>query len=258
MLNNLYRLSSVNHEERKSVLYIILEENNIPFISQKETAAGKDIENIIVRLGSSPKRLVVGAHYDSIEGSSGANDNASGVCILIELARFFSNLSPSPELDIVFFDWEEVGGLGSTLYLNQTSKENLHAMINLDICGVGEKILSAPVKNTVSGPLSDAFKAPDISKHDYEVIGRLPTGDERIFEENEVPNISVCILPKEDVVPMKELFAKGDNVTPEDFPSIIETMHNGPRDNAGVVELSAMQKVYEFAKDLILNFNYSL
>ena len=149
-----------------------------------------------------------------------------------------------------FFDMEETGGIGSTLYIDKTGVENIRAMVNFDICGLGDTILAAPIKNAALPPFYDAFAGIQNAVYEYKVIKKLPTGDERVFEENKIPNISVCILPREDVEPMETLFDKGDDVTPEDFPSIVETMHNGPRDTIDIVEESAMKKVLLFAKDM--------
>lgn len=51
--------------------------------------------------------LLIGAHYDSVRGSPGANDNASGVAALLEIARQFTGLSPSRTVRFVAFANEE-------------------------------------------------------------------------------------------------------------------------------------------------------
>ncbi|GAA4154452.1 hypothetical protein GCM10022251_24770 [Phytohabitans flavus] len=57
-----------------------------------------------------PARLIVGAHLDTVPGSPGADDNASGVAGLLELARI---VPPAPDLMLVVFDQEEAGMHGS-------------------------------------------------------------------------------------------------------------------------------------------------
>ncbi len=97
--------------------------------------------------------IVIGAHYDHLgrggEGSlapregdihHGADDNASGVAGLLELARIFaSSESPRPRRTIVFiaFSGEEEGLLGSSYYVNHPLRplENTVAMINMDMIG---------------------------------------------------------------------------------------------------------------------------
>lgn len=51
--------------------------------------------------------FVVGAHYDSVAGSPGANDNASGVAAVLELARMLKDTSPERSITFVFFPNEE-------------------------------------------------------------------------------------------------------------------------------------------------------
>ena len=106
--------------------------------------------------GSDPKlkeeAIVIGAHYDHLgrggEGSlapregkihHGADDNASGVAGLIELARILSTQNPKPRRTIVFiaFSGEEEGLIGSSYYVNHpiVPLANTVAMINMDMIG---------------------------------------------------------------------------------------------------------------------------
>ncbi|MDD5558427.1 M28 family metallopeptidase [Candidatus Methylomirabilis sp.] len=51
--------------------------------------------------------LLIGAHYDSVMGSPGANDNASGVAALLELSRLFTDITPALTVRFVAFVNEE-------------------------------------------------------------------------------------------------------------------------------------------------------
>jgi Zn-dependent M28 family amino/carboxypeptidase len=106
--------------------------------------------------GSDPKlkseTIVIGAHYDHLgrggEGSlapsegeihHGADDNASGVAGLIELARLLSTQNPKPRRTIIFiaFSGEEEGLIGSSYYVSHpvVPLANTVAMINMDMIG---------------------------------------------------------------------------------------------------------------------------
>ena len=106
--------------------------------------------------GSDPKlkdeTIVIGAHYDHLgrggEGSlapregdihHGADDNASGVAGVLELARILSSSNPKPRRTIVFiaFSGEEEGLIGSSYYVNHpiVPLANTVAMINMDMIG---------------------------------------------------------------------------------------------------------------------------
>lgn len=51
--------------------------------------------------------LLIGAHYDTVRGSPGANDNGSGIAALIEMARWFAELGPGRTVRFVAFTNEE-------------------------------------------------------------------------------------------------------------------------------------------------------
>ena len=63
----------------------------------------------ITRGGGAREReiLLIGAHYDTVVGSPGANDNASGVSALLELSRLFAGAEPALTVRFVAFVNEE-------------------------------------------------------------------------------------------------------------------------------------------------------
>ena len=87
--------------------------------------------------------VVVGAHYDHLGRSGGtvfpgADDNASGTAVVLELARAFATAAGTPRtLVFVLFSGEELGLLGSRHYVRNpaVSMERTVAMINLDMVG---------------------------------------------------------------------------------------------------------------------------
>lgn len=86
--------------------------------------------------------LVLGAHYDSVRGSPGANDNASGVAALLELARVMATARPSRTVRFVAFVNEEPpffqsGLMGSRAYARRARErgENVVGMLSLETIG---------------------------------------------------------------------------------------------------------------------------
>ena len=86
--------------------------------------------------------IVVGAHYDSVAGTVGANDNASGVAATLVLARSFARLPRAKTLRFVAFANEEppffkTSGMGSRVYSAACRKraENIAAMLSLETIG---------------------------------------------------------------------------------------------------------------------------
>lgn len=80
--------------------------------------------------------ILLGAHYDTVQGSPGADDNASGVAALLEIARLLGSRPTPRSLQLVFFDREETGLKGSIAFTNsQDNLKNLQAAIILDMIG---------------------------------------------------------------------------------------------------------------------------
>jgi len=86
--------------------------------------------------------ILLGAHYDSVRGSPGANDNASGVAALLELSRLFSRVEPGCTVRFVAFTNEEppffrTGRPGSMLYARQARRRGdaIRLMIALETIG---------------------------------------------------------------------------------------------------------------------------
>jgi hypothetical protein len=114
-------------------------------VVQRYEHKGEQWENIVLTSpgNSQPQRhILVIAHYDTKTKNSsfpapGADDNASGVAVLIELARLVSQQSFSATIQFVFFSNEEKGRAGSKFFARQ-AKENaqeIWGVVNVD--GVG-------------------------------------------------------------------------------------------------------------------------
>ncbi|HEY5466094.1 MAG TPA: M28 family peptidase, partial [Clostridia bacterium] len=80
--------------------------------------------------------LVIGAHYDTIEGIEGCEDNATGTSALLEIARRLAGKQPVMDVVLVFFDSEEYGHSGSERYASLHAAQTT-LMINLDCVGYG-------------------------------------------------------------------------------------------------------------------------
>ena len=82
--------------------------------------------------------VMVGAHHDSVPGGPGANDDASGVSAVLELARIMAKTPIDTELRFVTFGAEEKGLLGSTHYastLSEKEADRIVAHFQMDMIG---------------------------------------------------------------------------------------------------------------------------
>lgn len=141
--------------------------NMISLVRERKDNIGKNL--IWEKKGSTnpDEVIIIGAHYDTVVSHKntalvdtkaempGADDNASGVAILIGLAELINKINISKTIRLVFFDFEELGFLGSRSfvqkYKNQMlgktkSKEKVIGYVNLEMLGHDSK--SKDVKKT--------------------------------------------------------------------------------------------------------------
>lgn len=112
---------------------------------QRYEVSGKSSENIEgeVRGAEKPDEIIViGAHYDSVQGSPGANDNASGVAATLALAQAFAKTRPARTVRFVSFANEEPPffqsrHMGSRVYARRSRErgENIRLMLSLETIG---------------------------------------------------------------------------------------------------------------------------
>jgi hypothetical protein len=131
--------------EAKIKLQVTLQEERRPTENVVAVLTGADP-------GLAGENIVIGAHYDHLglghfgarerqsEGNThpGADDNASGTAVMLDLARRMSELSSKPARSIIFvaFSGEELGLYGSRAFVARAPLvKSIKAMINLDMVG---------------------------------------------------------------------------------------------------------------------------
>ena len=80
--------------------------------------------------------ILVAAHYDTVSVSPGADDNATGVAVVLEVARLLGSRPTPRTLQLAFFDEEERGLRGSMAFVaNEAHLKNLRGVIVMDMVG---------------------------------------------------------------------------------------------------------------------------
>ncbi len=170
-------------------------------------------ENIIgIVPGSDPvlknEIIVIGAHYDhlgfgyygtrdsSTEGQihHGADDNASGTAVLLQVARRLAQSNPRPDRTIVFaaFSGEEVGLLGSRYYVEHPPfpLSTTKAMLNLDMVGRLRDnrltVFGARSAQELSRIINDAARRTGLDIIESDAIGR---SDHMSFYNKKIPSV---------------------------------------------------------------------
>ncbi|MGM3306646.1 M28 family peptidase [Anabaena sp. WFMT] len=119
----------------------------------------KSCKNLILNLPASAKKqkldlppILIGAHYDGVPGTVAADDNATGVAVLLEFARNFAAEPIKYPLRLVAFDMEEYGLLGSADYaaLLREQGQSLRLMMSLEMLGYRD---STPGSQSYPSPL---------------------------------------------------------------------------------------------------------
>jgi Zn-dependent M28 family amino/carboxypeptidase len=189
-------------------------------------------KNLVTTVGSGNEYIVVGAHYDAQgKGMPGADDNASGSAMVLELARSFRKMPAWRPVVFILFSGEEDGMLGSKYYCD-------HPLL----------------------PKS----APSIKKHVFmvnlDMVGHLgtPRVDGHIIDLPEV------LLPLFQQYPFaRDITLKGNTDDSDNWPFYrknvqVVFIHTGlssgyhtPRDTAASLNYSGMVKVHRYVEDLI-------
>ena len=226
--------------------------------AQPAPKAEVEVQNIIVRpVEIAGPKLVIGAHYDTFPGSPGANDNASGMAVLLALAQELSRSGCDKAVEVVFFDAEESGRAGSIAYLAECSSEEVAGMVNLDVCGYGDTLCVRCMKKT---PLLRNFTdKARLRRFDGEEVCYLPDSDDKPFTKAHIPALSVAVLPRWDsaILPALKDYANGFLGIPPELREqvasmeIMSTLHGGPRDNPSYLSEAAMRRVLDFLLDAL-------
>ena len=120
---------------------------NLGYRVERQTyeAEGNEVRNLIAELPGRERRdeiIVVGAHYDSVAGSPGANDNGTGVVALLSLARAFAGEQQTRTIRFVAFvngapPYFQTEAMGSLVYVNRCKArgEKIIVMLGLDSLG---------------------------------------------------------------------------------------------------------------------------
>lgn len=137
---NLWRKGSL--DQAATYIEKTLSGSGFPVNAQVFLSRGERVKNLEVEILGSDEIVVVGAHYDSVFNCPGANDNASGVAALLELARMFKDARAKRTLRFVAFVNEELpffasGEMGSQHYAarSRQQSEKITAMLSLETIG---------------------------------------------------------------------------------------------------------------------------
>jgi aminopeptidase YwaD len=186
-------------------------------------------KNIIARMKSKKqsggKNIVVGAHYDGVD-TPAANDNASGIAALLEAARVISKQKLDCDINFIAFGAEEIGLIGSNYYVSTLSAKkinNIIAMINLDMVGVGDTLKIHTMRESAKSLPSDlAVRLADKFNYKNERTAQ-ESSDHVSFETLGIPAAYFEYGPDEDYHTDKDTI---DRIQKEDLLHVCNIVVN--------------------------------
>ncbi len=208
MLNYVKALEIRTNKERVEYVKKVLKEKGVQYESQPFRLRLLKGENIIVNQYCTPNsrnQFLITAHTNKYFTSPGANDNASGVSVLLKIAENLraKNVSENAGIKIVFFDHED--GLayldGSTYFVKNVDLSKVSFVLNIDMVGTGSAVAISPrlAKKT------DKYTAYLLNFLDRQKIRYLSFDLPPLISEDHVPfikrvpAISLNLLPKSDM-----------------------------------------------------------
>ncbi len=147
---------------------------------QKYQVNGKEYKNVIAVFGLNHKKtIVVGAHYDVCGKQEGADDNASGITGLLELARMLKNDTLNYKIELVAYTLEEppffrTNQMGSYIHAKSLKDNNvdLYGMICLEMIGYFDE-----AENTQEYPVKELPKIYGSKANFIALVSRYNNGE---------------------------------------------------------------------------------
>ncbi|MCM3569225.1 M28 family peptidase [Neobacillus mesonae] len=152
--------------------------------------------------------VTIGAHHDSVANGPGANDDASGVSAVLELARIFVNTPIDTEVRFLTFGSEERGMVGSSFYVSQLPQSDIDRMVahfQMDMIGGAEAGEDHPlgglIMYTIDGQknlVTDLGASATSRLYDVAVpYGQLGRSDHQPFHDVGIPSALFIHSPVE-------------------------------------------------------------
>ena len=149
--------------------------------------------------GTGPETVVIGAHRDHFGNTAGlvfpgADDNASGTAVILEVGRVLAQIGWRPTRSLLFisFSGEEKDLLGSRLYIARPAVPltTTTAMINVDHAGVGNGRLTVGITGSEKSLALEAGQSAGLGDK-LDLFGFFPGGDHVPFKEAGIPTVTV-------------------------------------------------------------------
>jgi Peptidase family M28 len=193
-------LEGRTNAEREAAVAWWLERRGVPFTRERFATFEGRGETFCVDVGRGDRALVLIAHHDAVPYSPGANDNAASVAILLALLERWAAREPSARVRLLFPACEELGYLGSRVWVRAHGVGDVHAVLSLELPGVGDSLAlwDAGDATPFLGLVRAAFEGAGLrADESYHVVGRIPVfgSDHRAFAAAGTPAYGLTSVP---------------------------------------------------------------
>ena len=216
---------------------IEIKSNKLPITARKVSLNINNVfksnvktQNVIAYFPGKKKNkfIVISAHYDHLGqmGSDvyfpGANDNASGVAMLLYLSKFFSENKPKYSLVFMAFGAEEAGIQGSKYYVENPlfPLKDIRFVINCDIMGTGDQGITV-VNGTVHKKEFKKLAILNLENKYVEKVkvrGRAANSDHYWFSQRQIPAVFIYTLG--GITAYHDVFDKSETLPLTEFSDL--------------------------------------
>jgi aminopeptidase YwaD len=243
-------LEGRSNADREAAVARWLQARGVPFTRHRFQTFEGGGETFCVDVGRGGRPLVLIAHHDAVPGSPGANDNAASVAILLWLLERWAGREPAARVRLLFPACEELGYLGSRVWVREHGVSDVAGVLSLELPGVGDSLAlwdataETPFLARVRRAFEGAGLRPDES---YHVVGRIPVfgSDHRAFAAAGAPAYGLTSVPAVEVEPLRRFIfhplrttLRGEARRPPPF----DTYHT-PRDSGATLDPAALERV---------------
>ena len=243
-------LEGRDNADREAALAQWLQARGVPFTRERFATFEGHGETFCVDVGRGDRALVLIAHHDAVPGSPGANDNAASVAILLALLERWAAREPAGRVRLLFPACEELGYLGSRVWVRAHGVTDVLGVLSLELPGVGDSLAvwDAVADTPFLGTVRRAFEGIDLRvDQGYHVVGRIPVfgSDHRAFADEGVPAYGLTTVPAHEVPalrqfifsPLRTMFRGGGRRPPP-----FDTYHTA-RDSGATLDTAALDRM---------------
>jgi hypothetical protein len=243
-------LEGRSNAAREAAVARWLTARSVPFTRERFATFEGRGETFCVDVGRGDRALVLIAHHDAVVGSPGANDNAAAVAVLLSLLERWAVREPSGRVRLLFPACEELGYLGSRVWVRAHGVRDVLGVLSLELVGVGDSLAvwDAPGETPFLALVRRAFEASGLrADESYHVVGRIPVfgSDHRAFAGAGASAYGLTTVPSAEVPALREFIfhplrttLRGGARRPPPF----DTYHTA-RDTGATLDGAALDRV---------------